>query len=164
MLNSCGVQTPTNPLPPCIMAPRNAAPAEIMRRAAEGGRRGSGVWLWGGASRASTAVGFRPPGQAPGGPVHASLVLPLSIDVDPAPPPPSPAHLAAAARQTFNRPAQLILVVLPDTGGVGWVMRMGGLRAWAGGLGGALPLLGMPGFLRGRALPCVGMPPGRVAV
>lgn len=36
MLNSCGVQTPTNPLPPCIMAPRNAAPAEIMRRAAEG--------------------------------------------------------------------------------------------------------------------------------
>ncbi|PRW57108.1 argonaute 1 [Chlorella sorokiniana] len=56
MLNSCGVQTPTNPLPPCIMAPRNAAPAEIMRRAAD------------------------------------------------------------AARQTFNRPAQLILVVLPDTG------------------------------------------------
>lgn len=36
MLNSCGVQTPTNPLPPCTMAPCNAAPAEIMRRAAEG--------------------------------------------------------------------------------------------------------------------------------
>ncbi|KAL4452075.1 hypothetical protein ABPG75_007737 [Micractinium tetrahymenae] len=56
MLNACGVATPTNPLPPCVMAPRNAAPAEVMRRAAE------------------------------------------------------------QARQTFNAPAQLILVVLPDTG------------------------------------------------
>ncbi|EFN55085.1 hypothetical protein CHLNCDRAFT_134979 [Chlorella variabilis] len=56
MLNACGVLTPTNPLPPCIMAPRNASPAETMRRTAE------------------------------------------------------------AARQTFNRPCQLVLVVLPDTG------------------------------------------------
>lgn len=81
------------------------------------------------------------------------------------PPKPLPPDLPldTAARQTFNRPAQLILVVLPDTGGVGWMMRMGGLGAWAGGLGGALPLLGMPGFLRGRALPSVGMRPRRVA-
>lgn len=56
MLNACGVATPTNPLPPCIMAPRGASPAEVMRRAAD------------------------------------------------------------AARQTFQRPAQLVLVVLPDTG------------------------------------------------
>ena len=34
------------------------------------------------------------------------------------PPSPLPAPSpATAARQTFNRPAQLILVVLPDTGG-----------------------------------------------
>jgi hypothetical protein len=57
MLNSCGVATPTSPLPPSILAPRNASAAEIMRRAAD------------------------------------------------------------AARQTFKKPAQLILVVLPDTGG-----------------------------------------------
>lgn len=45
MLNSCGVQTPTNPLPPCIMAPRGAAPAEIMRRAAEGEGRVERCWV-----------------------------------------------------------------------------------------------------------------------
>lgn len=57
MLNACGVATPTNPLPPCIMAPRGVAPAEVLRRAVE------------------------------------------------------------AARQTFHKPAQIVLVVLPDTGG-----------------------------------------------
>lgn len=45
MLNSCGVQTPTTPLPPCIMAPRGAAPAEIMRRAAEGEGRVERCWV-----------------------------------------------------------------------------------------------------------------------
>ena len=69
MLNSCGVVTPTSPLPPCIMAPRDASAAEVMRRAAD------------------------------------------------------------AARQTFKKPVQLILVVLPDTGGWAWV----GLGGWVGG-------------------------------
>lgn len=41
-LNACGVATPTNPLPPCVMAPRNAAPAEVMRRAVEQVRQ---LWL-----------------------------------------------------------------------------------------------------------------------
>ena len=99
MLNACGVLTPTNPLPPCIMAPRNASPAETMRRTAE------------------------------------------------------------AARQTFNRPCQLVLVVLPDTGGRvgGWLSWLGRMSAHPGaclaGPGAASPVSGLPTDLHPPAGP-----------